>query len=276
MSTKSSVFPKIMTAVALTVLFALGLAAGNAFAATTATIAASPNQGISPASVVLTLSSTEAAACTASGSWSGTKPVSGTETVVARVDSTYTLTCTNSTGSATATWTAPTLNTDGSTIPASGRGSLAGFKLFHAPTAGGVATAGAIAITNPAARSFVITGLPVGQRFYAMSAVNAEGIESVLSTQATNVVVLPSVAASASVTVNVRPQPPTLVTVAQVVFDMKNGRVNKYVGTVELGVPCGAYVGKVGKRRYYEVPRSAVTITRPARNTRLVARCVTA
>ena len=255
--------------IALVVVLAL---MASARAATTVTLSASPTQGISPVSIALTWSSTEAAVCTAGGAWSGSKAVAGTETVVARVDSTYSLTCSTSTGSATASWTAPTQNTDGSAIPAAGKGSLASFKLFHAPTAAGLLTATPVVIANPAVRSRVITGLPVGQRFYALTAVNAEGIESDLSASAQNVIVLPSASATASVVVNVKPLPP-LVTVAQTVFDLRSGRVNKLVGSIPLGEPCGAYVATRNGNRFYAVPKSAVDFDRQPRSARVVAKC---
>ena len=54
-------------------LLVLALIALPALAAPTVTLTASPTQAISPASIVLTWSSTGASACAASGGWSGAK-----------------------------------------------------------------------------------------------------------------------------------------------------------------------------------------------------------
>lgn len=52
-----------------------------------------------PDAVTLTWSSAGADACTATGDWSGTKPLSGIETVTPTTDSIYALTCSNAGGS---------------------------------------------------------------------------------------------------------------------------------------------------------------------------------
>jgi len=70
------------------------------------TTAPSVNLSGSPASIVigesssLNWSSTNADSCTASGTWSGSKGTSGSETVSPASDSTYTLSCTSNGGSA--------------------------------------------------------------------------------------------------------------------------------------------------------------------------------
>jgi hypothetical protein len=72
--------------------------------APTVTISASPASLTVGASSTLTWSSTNATACTASGSWTGAQPTSGTasETPSAAGTANYTLTCTGSGGSANA------------------------------------------------------------------------------------------------------------------------------------------------------------------------------
>jgi len=69
--------------------------------APTVTLSAGPSAITSGSSSTLTWSATNATACTASGSWSGAMPVSGSQSTGALTSSaTYTLTCTGSGGSA--------------------------------------------------------------------------------------------------------------------------------------------------------------------------------
>jgi len=68
--------------------------------APTVQISASPSSLTSGSSSTLTWSSTNASSCTASGAWSGTKAISGSQSTGAlTVNSTFTLTCTGTTGS---------------------------------------------------------------------------------------------------------------------------------------------------------------------------------
>ena len=69
----------------------------------TATLTASPSPIASGASSTLTWSSTNATSCTASGGWTGTKTVSGTQSTGAlTANTTYSLTCTGAGGTSTA------------------------------------------------------------------------------------------------------------------------------------------------------------------------------
>jgi parallel beta-helix repeat protein len=67
----------------------------------TLSISASPSTITGGQSSTLTWSSTNATSCTASGGWSGTKAVSGTQIVSPTINTTYTLTCTGTGGTAT-------------------------------------------------------------------------------------------------------------------------------------------------------------------------------
>jgi hypothetical protein len=253
----------------LTLLLAASFAA---HAAPTVTLSGNPTSGISPIAVTLTWSSTESSACTASGGWSGPKATSGTEVIAdLRADTQFTLVCAASTGTAVASWVIPTRNTDGSTIPATGRGSLAGFEIYQAATSAGLATAVPIDIPNKAATSHTVTNLPVGPRFYAAKAYNTEGVRSDLSNVATNTIVLPSATATASVTVNVKPEAP-IVTVAQTVRLLIDGKPSLVAGKVKLGVSCGAVVDG----EWAQVDRDSVKLNffgRMFRNTPVVAKC---
>jgi Beta-propeller repeat len=77
---------------------------GPAAPSPTVTIIATPTSIIVGQSSTLTWSSTNATSCTASGAWSGTEPVTGTQTLTpsATGSGVYTLTCTGSGGSANA------------------------------------------------------------------------------------------------------------------------------------------------------------------------------
>jgi hypothetical protein len=71
--------------------------------APTLTFTASPTSLVGSGSSNLTWSATNASSCTASGSWSGTKNTSGSQTVSLSQTSTYTLMCTGAGGSVTRT-----------------------------------------------------------------------------------------------------------------------------------------------------------------------------
>jgi hypothetical protein len=79
--------------------------------APTVTLTANPTSGTVGSVSTLTWSSTNATACTASGAWSGSEPVSGTNTQLAYAVGTrsFTLTCTGAGGSASATATVTTV-----------------------------------------------------------------------------------------------------------------------------------------------------------------------
>ncbi len=79
------------------------------------TISASPVTIITGDTATLTWSSTNATSCTASGGWSGTKTISGSESVSPTANTTYTLSCSGTGGSvngaATVTVTTPPAST---------------------------------------------------------------------------------------------------------------------------------------------------------------------
>src|SRR5690242_6265952 len=103
-------------------------------AQTAGTISFTANQTSATGSLTpkLTWSTTPvASSCTASGGWSGTKFASGSETLATITASkSYTLTCAWGNGNATIRWTAPTKNTDGSTLT-----DLKGFKIVYGQSA---------------------------------------------------------------------------------------------------------------------------------------------
>src|SRR5262249_5296312 len=100
-----------------------------------ATLSASP-PGVTPGgTTTLTWSSSNVTACNASGGWTGSKGLTGSQATAAiNADQTFTLTCSGTGGNAVASttvtvrsallsWTAPTQNTDGTALT-----NLAGYK----------------------------------------------------------------------------------------------------------------------------------------------------
>ncbi len=230
--------------------------AARAFAAPTVTLTASPSQAISPASITLTWSSTGAAACAATGGWSGAKATSGTQTLTdVRTSATYTLTCSEGSGTADLTWTAPTQNTDGSALT-----DLVSYKVYTATSAAGVDAATPVTVAAPAT-TYTVTGLAAGTWHFGIRARNAQGIDSDMSGKPTKVVALASASASAAVTINTKPNPPvlTVATVARLWTPFGPGTV---VGSVELGVPCGELKADTRKADWWTVPRETVTLNR--------------
>lgn len=108
----------------------------------TVTLSANPTSVMSGSTSLLTWSSTNATSCTASGAWSGTKATSGTQTTLALTSqSTYTLACSGTGGSALASVTvsitgvtpAPTVNIAASpTTVNSGGSSLLNWSATNA------------------------------------------------------------------------------------------------------------------------------------------------
>lgn len=159
----------------------------------------------------LTWSTSPAAtSCTASGdaAWTGSKPVSGTETLAAITASkSYSMLCTWPDASATLTWTPPTLNTDDTPLT-----NLAGYRIKNGATA--TTMTNNTDVPNPAASSYTMTGLPAGPRYFAVLAYTTQGTESVLS-NTVNKTISATQTATRNVTITVNPQPkaPTTLTV---------------------------------------------------------------
>lgn len=84
-------------------------------------------------------------------------------------------------GSATLSWTAPTRNTDGSTLT-----SLAGFRIYYGTSSAQLNQT--IQVHNPGANVYVIEGLAPGTYYFAVRAYTSTGTESVNSNVANKVV----------------------------------------------------------------------------------------
>ena len=148
----------------------------------------------------------------------------------------------------TLTWVAPTQNVDNTPIPATGPGSLDGFKVYATPT-GPFSSAQVYDITDQALRTVTLTGLAPGVWNFNMTAYNVEGGESAHT---------PNVTA----TVATVPKPPTGMSFSTYevgVYNLvkkNNGFTMIYVGQVPLNTPCDPLQNVNG---FNAVPVSAVT-----------------
>jgi len=77
-------------------------------------------------------------------------------------------------GTASLTWTAPTANTNGTSVTA-----LVGYTIFYGPTASSLTQR--VVITNPSTSSYEITGLSGGTWYFAVAADAADGTQSAQS-----------------------------------------------------------------------------------------------
>ena len=78
------------------------------------------------------------------------------------------------TGSATLTWTPPTLNDDGSVL-----NDLSGYRIYYGTSANNLSTR--IEVNDATASSYVVTNLGPGTYFFGATAVNGAGAESDMS-----------------------------------------------------------------------------------------------
>jgi hypothetical protein len=164
---------------------------------------------------------------------------------------------------ATLTWTMPTQNTDGSAIPASGPGSLTSTRVEFGTCSGALfgTKAGEQSVAAPAT-TMTISGFSAAQTACFRAFVsNTYGVESAASAVASKVFPAPT------------PKPPVLSSTVTVAWDLRNGQPNRIVGRISLGTPCGDFVARQGRARYYEVDREAVKFIRQPRSARVVTRC---
>lgn len=150
----------------------IGTSTQNADGSVTPALSWCTGQSATPQGVC---SGTPASSCTASGAWSGTKAVSGTQTQPnVTTTSTYTLSCTwPGQDSITLNWSPPTQNTDGSALT-----DLAGFKIFYG-TSASMSQNTVVDVKDPAATSKVLgPGLAPNTYYIVIDAYNAAGVES--------------------------------------------------------------------------------------------------
>lgn len=145
-----------------------------------------------------------ATSCTASGGWTGTKAVSGSEVIPTfTVTKTFVLSCTwAGGGSATINWTLPTQNTDGSPLT-----DLTGFKIYRRIVPATTETL-LTNVQSATATSFTDSPLSPGTYFYTMTSYNVAGIESDHTSPGSKVVTAASDTQQIAVTVNPKPNSP--------------------------------------------------------------------
>jgi hypothetical protein len=127
----------------------------------------------------------------------------------------------------------------------------------------------------------VITGLSTGPYHFGMKAVNAAGVESLMSATVARSVTTATITDAKVVTLEQRPSAPVLVTVELMVYEVvpTSGGVrlgSRVVGSVALGTACepGIVIASF-KGDMYAVPRSAVVLKPDIKlkSETLVARC---
>jgi hypothetical protein len=157
----------------------------------TVSISANPTSISSGSSSTLSWSSTNATSCTASGGWSGTLATSGSQSTGAlSASTTYGLSCTGpggsasqsatvsvtpaTTGSATLTWAAPTVNTNGTSVT-----PLVGYTIYYGTTEGALTQS--TVVSGASTLTDTITGLTPGTWYFAVAADAADGTQSAMS-----------------------------------------------------------------------------------------------
>lgn len=171
---------------------------------------------------VLTWSTTPAAqSCTASGdaAWIGAKAAAGTQTLAAITSSkTYQMTCVwPGDTTATLTWVAPTQNTDGTALAKCASQTVTGpclrsFTVHRGASATALSDARNVDDRN--ATTYAWTGLTAGTHFFAVKAVNGDGVSSDISNVASKAITTTqNVNRSVAITVNPQPNAPTGLTV---------------------------------------------------------------
>ena len=139
-------------------------------------------------SVTLSWSSSDADSCTASGDWSGSKSVTGSESVSGLIaDSSFTLECSGaggtisrqvqisvspevSNGTATLSWQPPTENTDNTPLE-----DLAGFRIYYGTESGNYSESVDV---GAGVTEYVVENLSSGTWYFVVTAYNSLGIES--------------------------------------------------------------------------------------------------
>lgn len=84
---------------------------------------------------------------------------------------------TSGSGTATVKWVAPTENSDGTALT-----NLAGYTIYYGTSASTLSQAQTVQVSNPAALSYTVTGLPAGTWYFAVSSYTTTGQASALST----------------------------------------------------------------------------------------------
>lgn len=159
---------------------------------------------------------------------------------------------------ATISWVNPTQNVDGTTIPASGPGSLVSVRVewgscgsTSTPTAPVFGTRSGERVINMPATTGTFD-IPVGATTcFRMTATNTFAEESLFSNVVQRVVPAPE------------PRPPVLSTTVTIAWEArwKRGQLEMVqVGTVPVGTACGEKTVSLGYATFHEVPLSEVNL----------------
>ncbi len=171
---------------------------------------------------------------------------------------------------ATVSWSPPVTNTDGSTIPLTGAGSITETRVQYGTCASGgdFGTASGQVIVAMPATSVEINSFTSGQTVcFRAFAKNTFGIESAASNVASKTFDPP------------KPRPPVLMVVETVAYDIRldrdlNARLGRDVGRVAAGTECSGTAMVVTRRAdYYVIDHASVTFTKEPRSSVIVARC---
>ena len=159
----------------------------------TMSLSANPATVVQGGSTTLTWDSSNTTGCTASGDWSGSLAVSGSQVVSGlTIDSQFNLACDgpggtvnetvnvavvlNGTGTALLSWNPPTENEDNSALT-----DLTGYRIYYGVSSGNYTDS--VVVNNPGLTSYLIDNLASTTWYFAMTAVNSSGIESALSAE---------------------------------------------------------------------------------------------
>lgn len=159
---------------------------------------ASPQSVAQNGSTILSWDSPGATGCVASGDWSGNKAAAGSQTMSGlMIDRQFNLACSglggsvngtvnvtvvlNSIGTALLSWMPPTENIDGSQLV-----DLAGYRIYYGTSPGGYSDT--IDITTPGLSSYLVENLASSAWYFAITAINASGIESAVSQEVTKTI----------------------------------------------------------------------------------------
>lgn len=238
------------------VLFGLAASASGQSVDLTAT----PATGSAPLPVTLAWSSTGVNSCTKDGV---TVPTTGSESKTVTVDTTFAISCASGKDYTDLEWTAPTENVDGSAIPATGPGSLAGYELQYADNP---AWTNVKMVTVPASQlTYRVSSLPNATYYYRVNAFNVEGLRSDWTGPVPDTINTIQVTDTALVDIQEVVTRPVYNVVKRT-----NGFVLVQVGTVPTTVACNSAQSVNG---HYAVPVSAVTWSGSVRTIVTVSRC---
>lgn len=167
----------------------------------------------------------------------------------------------------TVTWTHPTQYVDNTPIPAGGIAATEiQYGKCNATRTGLLATPSPVTVSVPfPATTRVISGLTTAEWCFAARTTQPIGSPSDWTGYVWKLV-------------DIKPKPPVLSATITLAYDTWTfgGKVylGRNVGTVPLGTPCleGAVV-PTATRSYYEIPASAVTLTRTPNRGKLVTQC---